>query len=528
MKKILFLLLVLPFLATAQPVTTTITSDGSVVTIATPVNSKQCAVCNFNWVIVDGNLRMWITGSNEIVPGGRLKFFTISGVTDNALKDEALGAISDQCDQGGSGGGQTVLLQESTSTAGTSTSNNYHKGRLGVGDFSSDNVQAKMHLYDVAQAIFRISDEAASDTAAITYFDFWRGKNTARLGRVGYLYNTDNNLYLLNSSTGGGVDIGTNGVSNLKITPGGQIRATSYGLGSFGGEPAYFATFDADGNLQDTIPYAEPVSVAIPLNEIAYGTGSGITSNIHKNFSNYVLRLGNRDTIGRVGGLDIRSFDGTAKMLVNYQNSGSQTGIIYMHKSIENAASFSNTTPMVSFVASRYAGGSNFNSIDAVPGQIIGGFAWQHRHGGNNGSGVIWVHGIKKAGTASKLTFFGGTSGALNNDTTQTSRIMELHGDTKAVKFFGPIQSDGTITAGGTVGNQTINKATGTVNIASAGTSVTVTNSLVTERSIVIPVLRTNDSTAAIKNCVPGAGSFVITLTAAATSEVSIGFVVIN
>jgi len=87
---------------------------------------------------------------------------------------------------------------------------------------------------------------------------------------------------------------------------------------------------------------------------------------------------------------------------------------------------------------------------------------------------------------------------------------------------------DQTITPGGTTGNQTINKSFGTVNIAASGTTVTVTNSLVTANSTIIPVLRTNDSTATIKNVVPGAGSFVITLAAAATAEVSIGFWVVN
>ena len=85
-----------------------------------------------------------------------------------------------------------------------------------------------------------------------------------------------------------------------------------------------------------------------------------------------------------------------------------------------------------------------------------------------------------------------------------------------------------TITAGGTTGNQTINKPSGTVNIAAAGTTVTVTNSLVSTSSIVVAVVRTNDATAYIKNVVPSSGSFVITLGASATSEVSIGFIVYN
>ena len=92
----------------------------------------------------------------------------------------------------------------------------------------------------------------------------------------------------------------------------------------------------------------------------------------------------------------------------------------------------------------------------------------------------------------------------------------------------GGLTINATNTASGTTGNQTINKPSGTVNIAAAGTTVTVTNSLVTASSIVYAVIRTNDATATIKNVVPAAGSFVINLGAAATAEVSIGFFVIN
>lgn len=90
------------------------------------------------------------------------------------------------------------------------------------------------------------------------------------------------------------------------------------------------------------------------------------------------------------------------------------------------------------------------------------------------------------------------------------------------------IQLPSTVTTTGTTGNQTINKPSGTVNIAAAGTTVTVTNSLVTASSIVMAILRTNDTTATIKNVVPASGSFVVNLGAAATAEVSVGFMVIN
>lgn len=85
-----------------------------------------------------------------------------------------------------------------------------------------------------------------------------------------------------------------------------------------------------------------------------------------------------------------------------------------------------------------------------------------------------------------------------------------------------------TITAAGTTGNQTINKPAGTVNFAAAASSLTVTNSIVTTSSIILCVVRTNDTTAILKNVVASAGSFVINLNAATTAETSVGFFVTN
>lgn len=90
------------------------------------------------------------------------------------------------------------------------------------------------------------------------------------------------------------------------------------------------------------------------------------------------------------------------------------------------------------------------------------------------------------------------------------------------------IEVSATITAGGTVGAQTINKPSGTVNIAAGQATLVVTNNLVKTTSIVLAVVRTNDTTALIKNVIPAAGSFTIRLNANATAETSVGFIVIN
>jgi hypothetical protein len=85
-----------------------------------------------------------------------------------------------------------------------------------------------------------------------------------------------------------------------------------------------------------------------------------------------------------------------------------------------------------------------------------------------------------------------------------------------------------TITAAGTTGDRTINTPAGTVNFAAGMSQITVTNSLCTTNSIVIPVVRTADVNATIFSCVPSNGSFLITLAAPPDIEVSVGFLVIN
>jgi hypothetical protein len=87
---------------------------------------------------------------------------------------------------------------------------------------------------------------------------------------------------------------------------------------------------------------------------------------------------------------------------------------------------------------------------------------------------------------------------------------------------------EGTITAGGVTGNQTINKLMGSVNIAAGGSSITVTNSLVADgNTCVFCQIATNDTTAIIKNVVASTGQFVIRTTANVTAETRINFLVV-
>jgi hypothetical protein len=78
-----------------------------------------------------------------------------------------------------------------------------------------------------------------------------------------------------------------------------------------------------------------------------------------------------------------------------------------------------------------------------------------------------------------------------------------------------------------TTGDVTINKPMGRVSFVTGGTTLVVTNSLVTANSNVFCVVLAAD-TAAIKNVIPAAGSFNILLTAGASAELQVAFMVVN
>jgi hypothetical protein len=87
---------------------------------------------------------------------------------------------------------------------------------------------------------------------------------------------------------------------------------------------------------------------------------------------------------------------------------------------------------------------------------------------------------------------------------------------------------DKTITAGGTTGNQTINKTAGSVNFAIAATNLVVTNSLVTTSSVILATVATNDATMTSVQAVAAAGSFTLYANAATTAETRVNFLVLN
>lgn len=80
----------------------------------------------------------------------------------------------------------------------------------------------------------------------------------------------------------------------------------------------------------------------------------------------------------------------------------------------------------------------------------------------------------------------------------------------------------------GTPGNGTANTTSGKAAFAGAGTTVTVTNSLVTAASKVFVQLGGADATLTTVRVTPGSGSFVVTGNAAATGTTPFTFLVVN
>lgn len=135
------------------------------------------------------------------------------------------------------------------------------------------------------------------------------------------------------------------------------------------------------------------------------------------------------------------------------------------------------------------------------------------------------IFSVNKSG----FTRFGGTSSsfpALKRSTTFLQARLADDSAFAGVKVA-ECQIDGTNSTN--ADDQTINKAAGSFYVDTGTLSVTITNSFVTENSLVFVELLQEDSTARIKNVVPANGSFTMKMLVAATdAEVRVGFLVVN
>lgn len=137
-------------------------------------------------------------------------------------------------------------------------------------------------------------------------------------------------------------------------------------------------------------------------------------------------------------------------------------------------------------------------------------------------NGVVTLGSGLQDGTAS----LGGAGYLLTSNGSTTVWSNQITLDTLALNTR--LSVEGTITAGGTTGAQTINKPSGTVNFAAAASSLVVTNSLCTTSDRVLATVVTNDSTMKSVSCVTTNGAFTLTANAAATAETAVYWVLIR
>jgi hypothetical protein len=148
----------------------------------------------------------------------------------------------------GSGGG-IWQVQNSTSLAADNTSNNYHRGSIGIGDFSSTTIGASFHLYSPNMTM-RLSDSCSTDQCATPLLEFYRGRSTSLLGRVGYLSSSDNDFSFINNLAAGKLKFGTDATVKLELLASGQARLNQYTSSTaFTGTTAGYLAFDANGYL---------------------------------------------------------------------------------------------------------------------------------------------------------------------------------------------------------------------------------------------------------------------------------------
>jgi hypothetical protein len=259
---------------------------------------------------------------------------------------------------------------------------------------------------------------------------------------------------------------------------------------------------------------ADPDGLATSTNTVSVGrnaaTGqviNGGSSNITVIAQPYGIAFVVSDGVGSGGKATVRGpsvADSDAQTLTN--------------KTVQ-AASGSSTTPGLSFASETNTG--FFRNAGGDIRFVLGGSTLFRLTGTSfnfaNTELLVWgASGVSTIDSGIARTSAGLVE--INNGTAGTWR------DLKVRQHY----VDQTITAAGTTGAQTINKAAGTVNFAAGASSLVVTNSLVTTNSTIYCFVRTNDTTALLKNVVPAAGSFTINLNAAATAETSVGFLVIN
>ena len=144
----------------------------------------------------------------------------------------------------------------------------------------------------------------------------------------------------------------------------------------------------------------------------------------------------------------------------------------------------------------------------------------------NTNSHYLTLQGLDNASKIDYLSTLIFEYGSNNTEIARlTSTGLEITGGVTANKLSA---NNKTITPAGTVGNQTINSTAGSVNFGSSDTTLTVTNNLADDNSVIMLTRGTAVSANRNMSVVPSSGQFIITLDASFGIETKIFFLIIN
>ena len=229
-------------------------------------------------------------------------------------------------------------------------------------------------------------------------------------------------------------------------------------------------------------------------------------------------------TLGAAGGVGIGDFNSTNIPLADLHVVNTSGATIYL--TYNRAGEYRHS------IGSAFAGGpavANYLKFSVSDGTATG----------QNEVARVFGNKTFSIGSTSSIAALGivnseaATIGAiLRGASSQTADIFQAQDNSgnelRSITASGKSQVDGTITAGGTTGAQTINKPAGRVNFAAGATSLVVTCDQVNTSCIVKAFVQTNDTTMKSVVGVPSSGSFTLYPDAAPTAETAVFFEIVE
>lgn len=150
------------------------------------------------------------------------------------------------------------------------------------------------------------------------------------------------------------------------------------------------------------------------------------------------------------------------------------------------------------------------------------------RLGDSSAPGSYWSLGRENATTGELAITQGGTKAfhlSASVFRADVDNAVALGDGTRGFKQFYAAYTD---ISGGVTGNATISKMAGSVNFAAAGTTLVVTNTIVTTSTKIFAMISTSGSTGVLGSVVPGSGNFAINMTTAPAAETRVQWMIIS